>query len=239
MSRRKGTTVTQYSAPTETEKNLQELQDLFLKNKDNREISDKFFMLLHTYARSLTLQEVKRKSLFLPPERIDEICTDATLLLLDQYRVDGWKIQASFAGALRYKIWDAMYKRKNDEMNFSLNTTFTEDNDSKEIMDLIGTNTILPWQMIDGSTVSDDPFDSIASTMNIAYSEIEEVIKEAHAALPYKSFMRFLPWLILQIRRPKTRNIQQLFRDLYITSREEDAFNILLLEIRNRIINHA
>lgn len=239
MARTKRTTVTPYSSPTETEKNLQELQELFLANRGNQEISDKFFLLLRTYTRSLVLKEVKRKSLFLLPERIDELSTDATLLLLDQYRVEGWKIQASFAGALKYKIWDAMYKRKNDEMNFSLNTTFTDDSDSKEIMDLVGSNTVLPWQMVSGTITSDDPFDSIASTMNIAYSEIEEVIKEAHNALPYKSFMRFLPWLILQIRRPKTRNISQLFRDLYITSREEDAFNILLLEIRNRIMSHA
>ena len=239
MPKRKGTTVKQYSTPTETEKNLQQLQALFLADRNNKKVSDEFFMLMHTYARSLTLQEVKRKSLFLPPERIDEICTDATLLLLDQYKVKGWKIEASFAGALRYKIWDAMYKRKNDEMNYSLNTTFTDDSDSKEIMDLIGSNSVLPWEMVNGKIETDDPFDSIAATMNIAYSEIEDVIKEAHADLPYKSFMRFLPWLILQIRRPKTRNIQQLFRELYITGREEDAFNILLLEIRNRIMSHT
>ena len=69
--------------------------------------------------------------------------------------------------------------------------------------------------------------------------EIQEIIDEAYEGLPYSTFVKFLPWLVLQIRKPKTRNIQRLFNKLFLTGKEEDAFNILLLEIRNRILQHA
>ena len=63
----------------QTEKQLKELQALFMENKANRKVRDEFILLLRQYARSLTLKEIKRKGIFLDPWRVDEIATDATL----------------------------------------------------------------------------------------------------------------------------------------------------------------
>lgn len=226
----------------QTEIELRELQDLYLKNKGDKEITGKYFMLLRTYARSIALKVIKRKGIFLPPERVDEISTDATLLMMRQYDKDGWSVSVSFAGILIWKVYEAMYSCANDEMNSSLNFTFSDDSDSKELMDIIGSNASMPW---DGGSeksdieVIDNPANSIVDNTNVAFNEIVGVIDEAYEILPYKTFMRFVPWLVLQFRKPKTRNIGSLYNNLFLSNREENAFDLLLLEIHNRIRQHA
>lgn len=238
MARRKGAIVN--STPPQTEVTCKELQEKFLQEDCPQSIKDEYFLLLRTYARSLALKEIKRKNIFLQPERVDEICTDATLALMHQYSKPGWKIRKSHAGALYWKIMEAMYKPANEDMVYSLNATFTENSDSKEVMDLVGSNVTLPWQEKTGfGNSTDDPQDTILHEVNASYSEIAEIVDEAFNMLPYSTFIRFLPWLVLQIRKPRTRNIQKLFNKVYLSGKEEDAFDILLLEIRNRILQHC
>lgn len=223
-----------------TELELQELQALYLEDKTNQEINDKYFFLLRTYARSIALKVIKRKGIYLQPERVDEISTDATLLLLDQYSKEGWKVTASFAGALLWKVYEAMYDQAKDEQASSLNLTFSSDKDSKEILDVVGTDACLPWSFtVHGREIDNNPSDIMAKQINVAYDEVSEVIDEAYQILPYRTFMRFVPWLVLKFRKAKTRNIELLFKRLYLTSKEEDAFEILLLEIHNRIASHV
>jgi hypothetical protein len=223
-----------------TELELQQLQELYLKDRNNQEVIDKYFFLLRVYARSIALKVIKRKGIYLPPERVDEISTDATLLLLDQYSKEGWKVTVSFAGILIWKVYEAMYDQAEDEQNSSLNTTFTSDKDSKEVIDMVGSGSCLPWTVtMHGQVLEDNPSNLLAKTVNVAFSEISGVIEEAYQVLPYKTFMRFVPWLVLKIRKAKTRNIESLFKRLYLTSKEEDAFDILLLEIHNRVSQHV
>ena len=87
--------------------------------------------------------------------------------------------------------------------------------------------------------MSYDPSNTILDSIDVSTDEIKSVIDEAYRILPYPTYMRFLPWLLLQFRKPKTRNIQELFNSLFISNREESAFDILLLEIHNRIAQHA
>ena len=87
--------------PTELE--LQRLQELYMEDMSNKEVVDKYFSLLRTYARSITLKVIKRKGIYLESERVEEIATDATILLLNQYSKKGWKVTVSFAGIL---IWN-------------------------------------------------------------------------------------------------------------------------------------
>lgn len=229
------------STPPQTELDCRRLQELYMQPDCPQKVKDEYFMLLRTYARSIALKEIKSKSstLYLPPERIDEICTDATLLLMKQYNKEGWCVWGSFAGALWWKVIEAMYGSAKEEKNYSLNTTFTEDQDSKEVIDLIGDNMDTPWDASQGrEPKGNNPVDSLLAQINSSFSEIKDVIDQAYDILPYPTFMRFLPWLILQIRKPRTRNAVQLFERLFLTNKESNAFDILWLEIRNRIASH-
>ena len=225
----------------ETERRLQELQKLFLADRNNQQVFEEYFLLLRTYTRSLTLKQIKRKNLFLPPQRVDEFCTDATLAHLDQNNKPNWKVGSSFAGVIRFKIIEAMWGHANDEMNSSLNLTFSDDKDSKEILDVIGSGSALPWNMSEygKEKTSDNPADILVSTSNVSYDEVKSLIEECYIDLPYRLYLRFVPWLVLQFRKPKTKNIYSLFNRLYLTNKEENAFDMLLLELHNRISQHV
>lgn len=223
--------------PPETELRLRDLQSQYLQDKNNTQVRDEFFLMLRDYARSLTLQRIKRSAIFLPPERVDEICTDATLDLMEQYSKEGWFVDSSFAGLLFWKVQRAMYGQQDDEKNSSLNVTFDDSDNSKEIIDIVSYNSTLGWNTT--VTSYDDTInhfdDDFLSEVNTSFNEVTSVVDEAFDILPYRVFMRFVPWLVLQFRKPKTRNIQSLFFKLYLTNKEENAFDILLLEIYNRI----
>lgn len=218
--------------PPETEVRLQELQRDFLQPVCSKQVRDEFFLLLRVYARSITLKEIKRKGVVLPPERVDEISTDATLLLLNQYNKEGWRVEASFAGVLRWKVVEALYSKANDDMNYSLNRTFSED-DNKELLSIVSNNEN-PFRD-SYSELEEDPGDLVVNSINVASDEVSNLIDQAYEILPYNTFLRFLPWILLQLRKPKLKNIQTMFKSLFISSKEEAAFELLLMELRNRI----
>jgi len=229
--------------PPETEIELQQLQAQFLADRNNSEVRDKFFLLIRQYARSVALKNIKRTGIFLLPERVDEICTDATLKIFEQYQNnENWTVDSSFAGILFWKVNEAMYGQAEDEKNSSLNLTFDDsDSNSKEVMDVVSYNADLPWNSeINGHTSPIiSPESALIKNVDVSYSEVKDIIDEAYNILSYKTFMRFIPWLVLQFRKPKTRNIQLLFSKMFLTNKEENAFDILLLEIHNRIVQHT
>ena len=221
-----------YSPPTETELRLQELQEKFLDpNGCSKADKDEFFLVMRMYARSITLQMIKSKGLVLPPERVDEVCTDATLAILKQYQKVGWKIEASFAGALRWKVIESLYGTKNEESHSSLNTTFSDDTDSKEMLDIVSSSS-LPWS---NDSYCDDPEETTFNQYSAVVEEVNRLLDEAYEILDYRLYVRFLPWLLLNIRKTRARNVMQTFTSCFLTSREESAFELLLLELRNRL----
>ena len=221
-----------YSPPTETELRLQELQEKFLDpNGCSKADKDEFFLVMRMYARSITLQMIKSKGLVLPPERVDEVCTDATLAILKQYQKVGWKIEASFAGALRWKVIESLYGPKNEESHYSLNTTFSDDTDSKDMLDLVSSSS-LPWS---NDSYCDDPEETTFNQYSAVVEEVNRLLDEAYEILDYRLYVRFLPWLLLNIRKTRARNVMQTFTSCFLTSREESAFELLLLELRNRL----
>ena len=119
-------------------------------------------------------------------------------------------------------------------MNYSLNRTFSDESNAKEVLDLMS-NDNTPWYKY----ISQDPADYVIDQHNAALDEIRYLIDQAYEILPYRVYMRFLPWLLLKIRKPKVRNIMLQFNKFFLTSKEEEAFDILLLEMRNRIVQHV
>ena len=222
-----------YTPPPETEIVLTALQELYLKPNCSQALRDRYFMLMRAYARSILLKEIKRKGIVFPPEKVEELATDSTLLLMNQYTKEGWKISASFAGALRWKVIESLYGDSKDEMNYSLNRTFTEDSNAKEMLDLMS-NSNTPWY----NHISQDPADEVAENENTAIEEVRILVNQAYDLLPYKVYLKFLPWLLLKLRKPRIRNVMVQFNRIFLSSKEEEAFDLLLLEMRNRIMMH-
>lgn len=228
------------SSVPQTELELQRLQKLFLEDKTNKQIREQYFMLLRIYARSIALKVIKRKGIFLTPERVDEISTDSTLAVMKQYEKEGWSISVSFAGVLIWKVYEAMYAQANEEMNSSLNLTFSDEKESKEIMDFVGYNSTLPWNTKGKDTydINENPANSLQKEVNVSFDEIREVIDNAYNMMPYSTYLRFIAWLVLKMRKPKVRNILTLFNSYYLSNREDNLFEFLFLEIHNKIALH-
>ena len=116
-----------------TEIKLEELQHKFLENRNIRFVP-LIYDELYPYTRSLLLKFIKNK-IFLPPEVISDTTKDVCLLIIDKYRTrPDFKIEASFAGYLKYKILEVLYAPQKvwEEQCGSLNAVISSDKKNKE-----------------------------------------------------------------------------------------------------------
>lgn len=218
-----------------TEVALEQMQEKLLQDPE-RKIPEEFFLLLKAYARSITLSKIKSKQIFLSPERVDEISTEATILMLSQYKKPGWKVGASFHGVLQWKVVEAMYGDAKEDITTSLNLVIGDSN-NQEVADVFKKlGAVPPWL---DENPEYDPAELFMETVDISYDEVEAVIKEAEEVLPYHMMLMFYIYLLLKLRRPKTRLTIPSFKKYFLDSKTEDVFDILLLEIRNRIADHV
>lgn len=226
--------------PPETELRLQEYQRKFLADRNDKKNFDEYFLLMKAYARSIALREIKRKSIFLPPERVDEIATEATCLLMNQYKKEGWTISASFAGALYWKVAEAMYSDAKEDQVSSLNLALNgKERDSKELQDVINPNNIMaPWNMSgeDSFSFTGSISDDFLQDYSAVIDDVNEILDIAYRTLPYSSYIVFLCWILLKLRRPKTRNSCLAMTNLFVPNNKEvHAYELMLLALRNKL----
>ena len=214
---------------------LGEMQEKMLQDPE-RKIPEEYFFLLKNYARSITLKKIKSKQIFLPPERVDEIATEATILMLNQYKKPGWRVDASFHGVLQWKVVEAMYGDASEDITTSLNLVIG-DNANQEVADIFKKlGAVPPWL---DENPENDPANLFMRDIDVSYDEIQTVLQEASEVLPYHMILLFHAYLLLRLRRPKTRLTFPSFKKYFLDSKTEDIFDLLMLEIRNRIAAHV
>jgi hypothetical protein len=216
----------------QTEIDLDRLQDLYLQAPNDVVVFEEFFLLVKAYSRSLTLKEIKTK-IFLPPDRVDEVATEATLLFFKQYLKPEWRVWGSFAGALRWKVVEALYKESFEDKMSSLNQLVGEGTQEvADVLDKIGATILYNEE-------GEDPADAAARNFNVASAEISGLLDEAYEALPFRLFILFECYLLLRLRRPKTRRTLPAFQEFYLDGKAEKAFDLLMLEVRNRMMPYS
>ena len=205
-----------------------------MQDRDNKVVRDKYFILLKNYARSITLKILRKKGKQLPAERVDEVATEAMMLLVRQYRNPEAKVRKSFAGALQWKVIEALWTPAKEEMVASLDKV--NESTNKELLENIqSVGAVLPWNSEVEGTEWDSVEDSYIKSVNIGKDIINGVIDEAYKVLPYRLWILFMCYFLLKVRRPIRGNPVQNFADKMITEREQRAFDILILEMRNRL----
>lgn len=210
----------------ETEVKLELLQEEYMTNPEV--VLNEYFLLLKSYARSICLKEIKGK-IYLDPDRVEEVAVEATLKLLAQYKKADWKVWGSFFGAIRWKVVEALYEDAEEESNISMNLYVGDSTrELGDILDKIGAQTL--WKRD-----SEDPQDSFFRFADVSISEIKKVIAEAAEVLDARQQILFSAYLLLKLRRPKARLVFPAFSEYFLTTKEEEAFELLLLEIRNRV----
>jgi hypothetical protein len=218
----------------ETEVRLEELQAAYMADPEDMEVFHKYFILLKAYARSLALKEIKTK-VFLEPDHIDGVATEAVLKLFNQYRKEGWKVWGSFAGVLRWKVVEALYENAEEESSQSLNLSVGEEAGGSELVDILDRIGAKPlWKK-----ESDNPQDIYIENYDSSATEVLAVLNEGTQVMSYRQSLLFHAYLLLRLRRPKTRLTLPAFKAYFLNTQEENAFELLLLEIRNRVAAHS
>src|SRR5574344_1178520 len=114
----------------ETEIKLFELQDKWLQTRDEQTWSD-MLSLVYSYTRSMVLKRLTGKT-FLQPDEVDDAAVTATFSFMSQYLKPNkygkqFEVGASFAGLIKFRIMEALYKDNVEDNHLSLNALVGDD----------------------------------------------------------------------------------------------------------------
>ena len=229
----------------ETEQKLFKLQDTYLslRYKDPEAANDawkEMFSLIHDYAASLLKQRLKNKT-FISPDEVEDKTTMATINFMSQYLYrKNYKVGASFAGMLKFKVIEALYKAKNDEKNISLNLSI-KDTDT-ELSELINIDKCefedFNMNQSDKKTIDNiiekDSVMSIIKKMlvdvdNALDSNIEDIYEEQYLAVMFRLF------LLLQFKKSKKTDTKRFFLELFPDHKMVEFLELSFMELYNRL----
>lgn len=181
--------------------------------------------------RSLILQRIKGKN-FVEPEIIDEQTTSATLAFMSQYLTrPEFEVGASFAGMMKWKIIEVLYKGKNPKSNggepISLQYEINDDGKST-LEDLIPANDVV--YSPEENALKRCPYDIIEEILN----ELDETL-DCKNSFYIKTIVRL--YILLCLRHPKNRHAKKMFLDKWSKEYKiERLINYVILELRNRLL---
>lgn len=186
--------------------------------------------IVFMYARSMILKRNKKKKMFTEMEDIEDKAIEAALLFMNQYnRREDFTVDASFAGALKYKIIEVLYGGK-DDYHLSLNSMISDSNNT-ELMDSLASkmhNFITPN--------AQTPEEYILTQSN--KDVVSEVLDELDEVVGKDSRLAFLLrlYLVISLRCPKTRHIKRIFIEHWADDyKTEQVLESTILELHNRL----
>lgn len=194
------------------------------------EIWSQMLDILFMYARSMILKRNKKNKKFTEMEEIEDKAIEAALRFMNQYnRREDFKVDASFAGALKFKIIEVLYGGDED-FHVSLNQIISE-NSNTELMDSLSTKMHL---FLTPETLTPEEIALKQSNIEI----IDEVLFELDKEIGKDSRLAFLARLYLTIilRVPRTRHIKRMFMEKWATDyKTERVLESVVLEVYNRL----
>ena len=228
-----------------TEQDLFALQDIYLKIREEqpeeaKEIWKRMFSLVYDYSVSLLKQRLKNKT-FISPDEVADKSTMATINFMNQYLTrKNFRVGASFAGMLKFKVVEALYKDKNNERNLSLNTTI---NDTEtELSSLIDIDKLSDNEMCaDNSKILLDNIinqDFISKTILKLFKDIDEILDDNIEDIYEEQYISvlFRMLLFLQLKKNKKIDTKRAFLDIFRDNPKIVEFlELSFMELYNRI----
>jgi hypothetical protein len=220
-----------------TEAVLTELQDLYLKDRDVVSYQRMFSEIL-PYARSLILKKTAGK-IFLPADLVDSAALEATVKFMSQYERPTFRIDASFAGMLSFKVLEAMYGPKviaADQIS-SLNEHIENGRSSDtEFGDMAEVYNFSYLFRPDSAQIGDDPSDYLFNKESDAIDSVLTVLKDLHKVCDLHSFFVICLGIVQFLRKRKSYG---RFRDRFLNKSQREILDVAILEIKNRLANKA
>lgn len=208
----------------QTEQDLFKFQEEYLKTRDidpekANQIWKDMFSLIYDYSVSLLKQRLKNKT-YISPDEVADKSTMATINFMNQYLARrNFRVGASFAGMLKFKVVEALYKNKNDERNFSLNTT-VNDTDT-ELSNLINLDTLSENEIcVDTSKQEIDNIinrDFVQKTIKKLFKDTDEILDDNIEDIYKEQYISILfrMLLLLQLKKSKKSDTKRCFLDLF------------------------
>jgi hypothetical protein len=193
----------------ETERKLFEYQEEYLRTRKT-ETWKKMFHLCYDYARSLVLKRLKGK-VYIDPEEVDDYSITSTLAFMRQYLIKPYfRVGASFAGMIKWKVIESMYRYQKEDHNESLNAVLDSNTTDKtsELQDNLEKIGFTPMQ----GSYSRKP-DDLLSDIDLK-DIVDEVINEMlEMNLDEYTTLIILFRLVIIFKKPKNRHIKINFQD--------------------------
>lgn len=215
-----------------TEIKLTDLQEQYLATRDEK-VWQEMFSIMIQYARSLVLKATKGK-VFLDPDHVIGVATDAAIKIMRRYHDDpDFMIDRSFGGLLRWKVIESLYGDRQEESHLSLNHIVSEE--GGHVTELGDLQSSIGFHTSTG-IVSDEPILDGILTQEM-YSVVRTVLSEFDTAVDsYRLSLLARLFVLLLVRKSKIRHSMNIFRrHMHMKPKEEEALDLLLLEIRNRL----
>ncbi len=216
----------------QTEKYLFVLQLLLTSFSDNREAWQEIFATINSYSTSLLLK-LNTGKLYLPPAQISDKAIKVSTEFLGNYKLQreinsNYKIEASFAGVLKWKCYEAMYASKEADMEISLSSMKTDDD--KELEEKSVTLNLKDFLYSSDKNIS--TFLEEDSLLNII-KELKKVLKEVDEVVSTKVSLMIKLYLLL----PKNKKrVDSFFKKQFIKdNREWLVLEYVKMEIKKRI----
>lgn len=202
----------------------------------SRETWSKMLEIMYQYTRSCILKRNKKKK-FMEPEEVADKSISAALSFMSQYNKNpDFYVGASFAGMVKWKIVEALYKYQTEDDHLSLNQVINDDG-AKEIGEnmtyedsVIKSNSI-DYMSPEEAIISENNENIIITIMN----ELDEVI--GHSSK--NAFLARL-YLLIFLRSPRTRHSKRLFMERWGKDHQvEQVLESTILELHQRLTENC
>ncbi|MBD3216544.1 MAG: hypothetical protein GF311_28275, partial [Candidatus Lokiarchaeota archaeon] len=126
------------------ERELFNLQDVFVKDRRNKEIFEKFYLKLNEYCRPITVKLLKSRKSYISYEEFDDRIHDITVNFMDKYfnAKKFFKVKGSFYGYLSLFIRGELWIVSKHDDHESLNTLIHTDIELGDMLSKVGYSTI-------------------------------------------------------------------------------------------------
>jgi hypothetical protein len=213
----------------ETEVRLSELQEIYLTTQDPAAWKEMFEIMIK-YARSLTLK-VNKGKVYLDPEHVLAVATDSAIKIMARYSQPGFRIEHSFGGLLRWKVLESLYGNWEEESHLSLNAIVGDDSGNKtelgDLQDKMHLQSLGSQFMVE---IDESKLEDLTQNIRAILEEFDGAVDSYRLSLAARLY------LLLTLRKSKIRQSTNLFKQyIQLEPKEEQALDLLLLEIRNRL----
>jgi hypothetical protein len=202
----------------------------------SKETWSKMLEIMYLYTRSCILKRNTKKR-FMEPEDVADKAISAALAFMSQYNKNpDFYVGASFAGMVKWKIVEALYKYQTEDDHLSLNQIISDDG-QKEIVE----NMTYEDNAISSSSSDYLSPEELAIAQDSG-SVYDSVVRELDAVIGHESKKAFLTrlYLLIILRGPRTRHSKRLFLEKWGKDHQtEQVLEASLLELHQRMLENC